>query len=101
VKIVDLARDMIRLSGYTEEEIKIVFTGLRPGEKLFEELLADGEHTLPTPHPKLRIARAQAALAAGSLEELRLWLEGASQDEQAVKRQLGVLVPEYRPQQPA
>ncbi|MBK7137180.1 MAG: polysaccharide biosynthesis protein [Rhodocyclales bacterium] len=101
VKIVDLARDMIRLSGYTEEEIKIVFTGLRPGEKLFEELLADGEHTLPTPHPKLRIARAQAALAAGSLEELRRWLEGASQDEQAVKRQLGVLVPEYRPQQPA
>ena len=101
VKIVDLARDMIRLSGYTEEEIKIVFTGLRPGEKLFEELLADGEHTLPTPHPKLRIARAQAALAAGSLEELRRWLEGASQDEQAVKRQLGVLVPEYRPQQAA
>ena len=101
VKIVDLARDMIRLSGYTEEEIRIVFTGLRPGEKLYEELLADGEHTLPTPHPKLRIARAQAALSADALAELRGWLEGAPQNEAAVKRRLVELVPEYRPQQSA
>ncbi len=99
VKIVDLARGMIRLSGYTEEDIRIVFTGLRPGEKLFEELLADGEHTLPTPHPKLRIARAQAALSPDGLAELRGWLEGAPQDESAVKRRLTQIVPEYRPQQ--
>ena len=98
MKIVDLARDMIRLSGYTEEEVRIVFTGLRPGEKLYEELLADGEQTLPTPHPKLRIARAQTALAAEKLAGLREWLEGESQDEAAVKRRLGELVPEYRPQ---
>src|SRR4029079_3496005 len=45
VKIVDLARDMIRLSELSENEIRIVYTGLRPGEKLFEELLADDEHT--------------------------------------------------------
>ncbi|MBI4989458.1 MAG: polysaccharide biosynthesis protein [Rhodocyclales bacterium] len=99
VKIVDLARDMIRLSGFTEEDVRIVFTGLRPGEKLYEELLADGEHTLPTPHPKLRIARAQAALSPDELAELRDWLEGAPQDEQAVKRRLAQIVPEYRPQQ--
>ena len=97
VKIVDLARDMIRLSGFNEEDIKIVYTGLRPGEKLYEELLADGEQTLPTPHPKLRIARAQAALSANVLSELRDWLEGAPQDEQVVKRQLARLVPEYQP----
>lgn len=98
VKIADLARDMIRLSGFSDEDIRIVFTGLRPGEKLYEELLADGEHTLPTPHPKLRIARVQAALAAEGLAELRAWLEGASRDEQAVKQRLAQIVPEYRPQ---
>ena len=97
VRIVDLARDMIRLAEQSEEEVRIVYTGLRPGEKLFEELLADGEQTLPTPHPKLRIARAQAALSAAECEELRAWLEGASKDEQAVKRQLARLVPEYQP----
>jgi len=97
VKIVDLARDMIRLSGFTEDDVRIVFTGLRPGEKLYEELLADGEHTLPTPHPKLRIA--QATLSAEAMAALLGWLQGAPQDEAAVKRRLAELVPEYRPQQ--
>jgi len=58
VKIAELARQMIRLSGFAEQDIRIEYTGLRPGEKLYEEPLADAEKTLPTPHPKLRIARA-------------------------------------------
>lgn len=58
VKIADLANQMIRLSGLVpEKDIKILYTGLRPGEKLYEELLADRENTLPTHHPKIMIAR--------------------------------------------
>lgn len=97
IKIADLARDMIRLSGFTEEEIRIEFTGLRPGEKLYEELLADGEATLPTPHPKLRIARPSAVPDAAWLAELEQWLAAPWRDEAEVKAGLRRWVPEYQP----
>jgi len=97
VKIVDLARDLIRLSGFTEDEIKLEFTGLRPGEKLYEELLADSEATLPTPHPKLRIAQASAAPATEWLADLELWLSASSLSEAEVKLGLKLRVPEYQP----
>jgi len=57
VRIADLARDMIRLSGLSENDVKIIFTGLRPGEKLFEELMGGDEQSLRTAHPKVRIVR--------------------------------------------
>ncbi|OJZ08040.1 MAG: polysaccharide biosynthesis protein [Thiobacillus sp. 63-78] len=98
VRIAELARLMIRLSGADENRIRIDYTGLRPGEKLYEELLADDESTLPTPHPKLRVAKARAA-DAGWYAECIDWLAhpGAC-DEATVKRQLKTWVPEYRPE---
>lgn len=97
VRIVDLARDMIRLSGFSEDDIRIEFTGLRPGEKLFEELLADGEATLPTPHPKLRIAKPTVTPDLAWLDELETWLAQPCRDEADVKAGLRSRIPEYRP----
>ncbi len=95
VKIVDLAHDMIRLSEQTEEDIKIVYTGLRPGEKLFEELLADDEHTRATPHPKLRIAKARE-VDAQFLTSVSNWLtQEKTPDDSDVRRDLKRWVPEY------
>ncbi|KUZ63290.1 multidrug MFS transporter [Burkholderia ubonensis] len=96
VKIVDLARDLIRLYGFSEDQIRIEFTGLRPGEKLYEELLADDETTTRTPHPKLRIARARE-VPDHLLDELLPWLmqhRVLSDDE--VRRDLRRWVPEYQ-----
>ena len=60
VKIDDLARRMIQLAGYTpDEDIKIEYSGLRPGEKLYEEVLSDHENTLPTNHSRIRIAKVR------------------------------------------
>lgn len=97
VRIVDLARNMIRLSGYSEAEIRIEFTGLRPGEKLYEELLADTEKTRETPHPKLRIARSRP-VDIDFLVALHSWLEQpAPVDDATVRKELAARVPEYTP----
>ena len=97
VKIVDLAKDLIRLSGLNEGDIKIEFSGLRPGEKLYEEVLADNEHTLPTPHPKLRIAQARQVEAV-ELQKMLDWVntDTANTDE-VVRERLQFWVPEYTP----
>ena len=100
VRILDLARDMIRLSGADPDRIRIVFTGLRPGEKLFEEPLASEEATLPTHHPKLRIAQARSADGA-TVRELVAWLQRDREVPDAdVRAWLKSLIPEYAPRTP-
>ena len=97
VRIVDLAHDMIRLSGADPDRIPIVFTGLRPGEKLYEEPLASEEATLPTPHPKLRIAQARAA-NRDAIGQMVAWCErDRAADDAEVRARLKAWIPEYMP----
>ena len=98
VKIAELARQMIRLSGFTEQDIRIEFSGLRPGEKLFEEVLVDDETTLPTPHPKLRIARVRMTDNHGLPEEVLAWLDAArGAAPESVRARLKAWIAEYTP----
>jgi FlaA1/EpsC-like NDP-sugar epimerase len=100
VKILDLARDMIRLSGFSGEDIAIQFSGLRPGEKLYEELLSDRESTLPTPHPKLRIAKAAAGFTPQVFARLQEWLsQTAPMTDDEVRAGIAGFLPEYQPAQ--
>ncbi len=95
VRIVDLAKDMIKLSGMQENEIIIEFTGLRPGEKLYEELLADDEHTLPTLHEKLRVASARDVDGVW-VDSMINWVKTTlDKDELTVKKELKKWVEEY------
>jgi len=98
VKIVDLAKKMIRLSGFiVDQDIKITFTGLRPGEKLYEELLNDSENTMPTHHEKIMIAKIRKQSyekVNQSVNEL-LTLSQLFKDEKVVKK-MKEIVPEYK-----
>jgi FlaA1/EpsC-like NDP-sugar epimerase len=97
MKIAELARMLIRLSGKTEQDIPIMYTGLRPGEKLYEELLADDETTEPTPHAKLRIAKNASPLP--DIEEVAGWIAAAGPQPSSVllRDWLRERVPEYAP----
>jgi FlaA1/EpsC-like NDP-sugar epimerase len=95
VKIVDLARDLIRLSGHSVEEIPIVFSGVRAGEKMFEELLAAADDTLPTSFSRLRVARLMAQ--SEGVADFLAWAASLTQpDNAAACERLAALVPEYR-----
>lgn len=98
VKIVDLARDLIRLSGKTEKDIPIVFSGTRPGEKLFEELGFDAEKMEHTVHPKIYTGKLKPVVLEqikSQIDDLRAWRD--SQDNAAVRKAMHQIVPEMLP----
>jgi FlaA1/EpsC-like NDP-sugar epimerase len=99
IKVVDLAKDLIQLSGFAPDEIAIVFTGIRPGEKLHEELCIAEEKAEKTRHPKIFIGRTRAR----SLEQVRAGLASLafvahkpSPSPDEVRAALRILVPEYQ-----
>jgi FlaA1/EpsC-like NDP-sugar epimerase len=99
VRIVDLARNLIRLSGMTpDREIKIVYTGLRPGEKLFEELMFQGEGLKPTSHDEIRVLDCGTT----NFVQVRRWLDELSalveaKNVSGLVERLQAIVPEYKP----
>ncbi|PYQ51805.1 MAG: polysaccharide biosynthesis protein [Acidobacteria bacterium] len=96
IKIVDLARDLIRLSNHTDDEITITFTGLRLGEKLFEEIRMTGESVRPTVHPQIVITEPPQPKSV----EVHRWLqqlERACDEPGTARHALSTLIPEYAP----
>ncbi len=97
VKIYDLAKKMIRLTGYNENEIPIKLVGLRPGEKLYEEVLSTDENTIETYHPKIKIAKVREQKRDKLLFSLdRLYLLIKNGDENTLVREMKQLVPEFK-----
>lgn len=95
VKIVDLARDLIALSGLEHDDIEIVFTGLRPGEKLFEELYFDDERRVSTKHPKVFCAMHRPADLHAVEAMLQDLAEVIDESPEVVRARLREVVPEY------
>jgi FlaA1/EpsC-like NDP-sugar epimerase len=106
VKILDMARDLIRLSGFEpDKDIRINITGLRPGEKLYEELITEGEGIVPTAHEKLMVLRSDGTGAENGMsyrdmeERIEELLTLARKcDRRGIQLKLWEIVPEYKPQ---
>jgi FlaA1/EpsC-like NDP-sugar epimerase len=99
IRIVDMARDLIRLHGLEPgEDISIEFTGLRPGEKLHEELITSGEGIVPTRHEKIMVLRGRTRDAAALLAQIEaLFVLARQGNDTAIRKKLREIVPEYTP----
>ena len=98
VKIDDMARNLIRLSGYkVNEDIKIVYTGLRPGEKLFEELLMAEEGLSNTSNELIHIGKPIVFNDEKFFEELKTLYEASESDDENIKELVSKIVPTYIP----
>ncbi len=96
IKILDLAKDMISLSGLHKDEIEINFIGLRQGEKLYEELLADNELTKPTNHKKIRIAESKLDNKYKNIDIIKWINTTPSMTEAKIKKELKLFVKDYK-----
>ena len=103
VRIADMARDLIRLSGKEpDRDIKIVYTGLRPGEKLYEELITHGEGIVQTRHEKIMVLRRDVVASAGHRDQIladlaELTADANVHDAARIKATLNRIVPDYTP----
>ena len=101
IKIVDMAKDLIRLSGFEpEKDIKIEYIGLRPGEKLYEELITEGEGIVPTSHKKIMALHGESCNFAslnGTIE--KLIQSSRNQDGKEIRSLLRTIVEDYQPDQ--
>lgn len=100
IKIVDMARDLIRRSGFKPDvDIEIKFIGLRPGEKLYEEIITEGEGILPSPHEKIFVLRGKNNYNLDWLNQKinELTYLALKQDASGIKTKLKEIVPEYTP----
>ncbi len=99
VRILDMAKDLIAFSGFEpNKDIKIEFIGLRPGEKLYEELITEGENIVPTRHQKIMVLRGQSCnqtILNGSIEAIQRLAQ--NQDGEGIRLKLKDIVPEYMP----
>ena len=95
-----MARDLIRLSGFEPDtDIRVEFTGLRPGEKLFEELITEGEGIVSTSHEKIMALQGEVCgidILNGHIDELSLLAD--SQEGETIKTKLKEIVSDYQPQ---
>jgi FlaA1/EpsC-like NDP-sugar epimerase len=100
IKILDMARDLIRLSGFEpERDIPIQFIGLRPGEKLYEELITEGEGIVATNHEKILVLRGNSYDKKNLDDKIEELIAVAGTHEAtAIKKKLQEIVPEYTPQ---
>ena len=100
VRIAELARELIRLHGYEpDREILIQYTGLRPGEKLYEELITEGEGIVKTPHEKILVLRGDNPDWETLQQQIAELLEIArAYNSVIIKLKLQTIVPEYTPE---
>ena len=95
VKILDLAKDLIRLAGHKQDSIEIIETGIRPGEKLFEELYYENEHSMPTTHEKIMSSYSRMFPLAEVQQQVKLLVDAAYDSDEKTRSVMKEVVPEF------